>query len=79
MQDTLLRDKNEITLPGEVVEAAGLRPGRDRIAFRWEGGEIRGRPVAQTLTREQVTRAIQGSPLRFTRTWEEMRQETREP
>lgn len=43
MNDTLLREKNQVTLPGEVVEAAGLVPQHDRISWRFEGGEIRGR------------------------------------
>jgi bifunctional DNA-binding transcriptional regulator/antitoxin component of YhaV-PrlF toxin-antitoxin module len=79
MQDTILREKNQITLPSEVVEAAGLKPGRDRIVFRFEGGEIRGRPVVRSMTREQVVRAIKSSRLKFPRSWEQMRKETREP
>ena len=43
MPSSLLRDRNQITLPGEVVEAAGLVPQHDYIAWRFESGEIRGR------------------------------------
>ena len=43
MRVSLLRDRNEVTLPGEVVEAAGLVAQQDYIAWRFEAGEIRGR------------------------------------
>jgi hypothetical protein len=43
MRASLLRDRNQVTLPGEVVEAAGLVPQHDYIAWRFESGEIRGR------------------------------------
>ncbi|HET7624691.1 MAG TPA: hypothetical protein VFM25_05445 [Verrucomicrobiae bacterium] len=45
MSDTLLREKNQITIPGDIVRAAGLSPS-DRIAWRFEHGEIHGRKVA---------------------------------
>ena len=41
MNDTLLRKKNQVTLPAEIVEAAGLTI-KDRIDWRFEAGEIRG-------------------------------------
>lgn len=44
MSDTLLREKNQITLPGDIVQSAGLSPS-DRIACRFEGGEIIGRKL----------------------------------
>ena len=43
MRASLLRERNQVTLPGEVVEAAGLVPQHDYIAWRFESGEIRGR------------------------------------
>ena len=45
VNDTLLREKNQVTLPTELVEAAGLTPTKDRIAWRFEDGELRGRKV----------------------------------
>jgi hypothetical protein len=42
MSDTLLREKNQITIPGDIVRAAGLSPS-DRIAWRFEHGEIHAR------------------------------------
>ena len=43
MRASLLRDRNQVTLPEELVEAAGLVPQQDYIAWRFESGEIRGR------------------------------------
>ena len=57
MQDTLLRERNQITLPGDVVEAAGLVPKRDRIVWRYEGGEVRGRKLTSPPYRDgEITR-----------------------
>ena len=78
VNDTLLREKNQITLPTEIVEAAGLTPTKDRIDWRFEAGEIRGRTLTRRLTKEQVVQAIKASPLKFSRSWEQMRKETRE-
>ena len=79
MNDTLLREKNQVTLPTEIVEAAGLTPTKDRIDWRFEAGEIRGRKLTQRLTKEQVVKAIKSSPLKFSRSWDKMRKDTREP
>jgi len=79
VNDTLLREKNQITLPTEIVEAADLTPTKDRIDWRFEAGEIRGRKLTRRLTKEQVVQAIKTSPLKFNRSWEQMRKETREP
>jgi hypothetical protein len=45
MSDTFLREKNQITLPNDIVQAAGLSPS-DRINWRFEHGEIVGRKLA---------------------------------
>jgi len=79
VNDTLLREKNQVTLPTEIVEAAGLTPTKDRIDWRFEAGEIRGRKLIQRPSKDQVVRAIKSSPLKFSRSWEKMRKETREP
>jgi hypothetical protein len=78
MTDTLLREKNQVTLSSEVVEAAGLVPSKDRIVWRFEGGEIRGRKIVRRMSKTEVVRAIDSSPLKFSRSWEQMRKETRE-
>ena len=41
---TTIKDKRQTTLPAEVSEAAGLKPG-DQVAWRYEDGEIRGRKL----------------------------------
>ena len=52
MSDTFLREKNQITLPGDIVQAAGLSPS-DRINWRFEHGEIVGRKLeAEKIRRE---------------------------
>jgi len=51
MNDTMLRDKNQITLPTEVVQAAGLVPCKDRVAWRFEQGEIRGHKLSHPSPR----------------------------
>jgi hypothetical protein len=79
VNDTLLGEKNQVTLPTEIVEAAGLTPNKDRIDWRFEAGEIRGRKLTRRPTQEQVIRAIKSSSLEFVRSWEQMRPETREP
>lgn len=50
MNDTLLRSNNEITLPVEIVRAAGLAPN-DTISWRVEQGELRGRKSAASAAR----------------------------
>jgi len=51
MRASLLRERNQITLPDEVVEAAGLVPQHDYIAWRVESGEIRGRKMTPAASR----------------------------
>lgn len=41
---TIVRDKRQTTLPAEVVEAAGIHVN-DRVDWRFEDGEIRGRKL----------------------------------
>lgn len=45
MSTTAIREERQTTLPAEVSEAAGLKPG-DQIDWRFEEGEIRGRKLA---------------------------------
>lgn len=52
MFDTLLRPKNQITLPEDLVQAAELVPGRDRIHWSYAGGEIRGRKASPLAYRK---------------------------
>lgn len=40
-----MREKGQTTLPADVSEAAGIRPG-DQIDWRFEEGEIRGRKLS---------------------------------
>ena len=51
MTSSLLGERNQVMLPKEVVEAAGLVPKRDRISWRFESGEIRGRKQSPILER----------------------------
>lgn len=44
MKTAVLREKKQITLPGEVMTASGWKVG-DVIAFDFEGGELRGRKL----------------------------------
>ena len=60
MNDTLLREKNQVTLPTEVVEAAGLTPTKDRIDWRFEAGEIRGRKLVKNKVPIVRPRRIKG-------------------
>ena len=60
MNDTLLREKNQVTLPTEIVEAAGLTPTKDRIDWRFEAGEIRGRKLEKRQVPIVRPRRIKG-------------------
>jgi AbrB family looped-hinge helix DNA binding protein len=44
MNATVIREKRQTTLPAEVCETAGLKPG-DQVEWRFEDGEIRGRKL----------------------------------
>jgi bifunctional DNA-binding transcriptional regulator/antitoxin component of YhaV-PrlF toxin-antitoxin module len=57
MSATVVREKNQTTLPADVVEAAGLKPS-DKVEWRFEDGEIRGRKlVSQTEEKSRLTLA----------------------
>ena len=45
MSTTAIGEQRQTTLPADVSEAAGLKPG-DQVEWRFEKGEIRGRKVA---------------------------------
>ena len=44
MAETVVTDQRQMTLPREVTEAAGLKPG-DQVQWRFEAGELRGRKL----------------------------------
>jgi len=44
MKQTAILEKRQTTIPQEVCEAAGLEPG-DKVEWRFEDGEIRGRKL----------------------------------
>ena len=44
MSATVVREKRQVTLPQEVVQAAGLQVD-DQVEWRFEDGEIRGRKL----------------------------------
>ena len=44
MNATAIGEERQTTLPEEISEAAGLKPG-DHVEWRFEEGEIRGRKV----------------------------------
>jgi bifunctional DNA-binding transcriptional regulator/antitoxin component of YhaV-PrlF toxin-antitoxin module len=43
---TVIGEQRQATIPEDVSEAAGLRPG-DQVDWRYEAGEIRGRKLLQ--------------------------------
>jgi bifunctional DNA-binding transcriptional regulator/antitoxin component of YhaV-PrlF toxin-antitoxin module len=55
MSSTAIREKRQTTLPADVSEAAGLKPG-DQVEWRFEEGEIRG----HKLVRQPAPRRILG-------------------
>ena len=44
MNTTVVREKRQVTLPQEVVQAAGIRVD-DQVDWRFEDGEIRGKKL----------------------------------
>ena len=44
MSATVVREKNQTTLPADVVEAAGIRP-KDQVDWSFEDGKIIGRKL----------------------------------
>ena len=61
MNATAMREKRQLTLPKDVSEAAGLKPG-DEVDWRFEDGEIRGRKLKHAEPEEAFPR---GSLARF--------------
>lgn len=66
MSSTAIREQRQTTLPADVSEAAGLKPG-DEVEWRFEAGEIRGRKLAtQTGLRRVKARLVErGGTLLF--------------
>jgi len=54
---TAIGEKRQTTIPQEVCEAAGLRPG-DQVDWRFEDGEIRGRKVVPQPERRIVVNLV---------------------
>ena len=44
MSTTVVREKRQVTLPQEVVQAAGIKVD-DQVDWRFEDGEIRGKKL----------------------------------
>src|SRR5205823_14267109 len=57
MSATAIRDKRQTTLPADVSEAAGLKPG-DQVEWRFEDGEIRGRKLTPSEPRRVKARLV---------------------
>jgi hypothetical protein len=51
MSMTIVRAKRQMTLPEDVCEAAGIRVW-DRVDWRFQDGEIRGRKLTATARRK---------------------------
>ena len=49
MSATIVREKNQTTLPADVLAQAGIRP-RDQVEWRFQDGEIRGRKLMSAET-----------------------------
>ncbi len=54
MSATAVRENYEVTLPREVREAAGLKIN-DRVEWRFEEGEIRGRKLVPQSDAKRIT------------------------
>jgi bifunctional DNA-binding transcriptional regulator/antitoxin component of YhaV-PrlF toxin-antitoxin module len=61
MSATVIDKKRRMTLPEEICEAIGLKP-QDRVEWRVEAGEIRGRKLVPRKAKEAFPR---GSLLKF--------------
>ena len=73
-----------MTIPADVREAAGLETN-DQVEWVFHDGVItlrklepKGKP-ARFKTKAEFEAALDSSPLKFKRSWEEMRKDTREP
>jgi len=69
--DTARRIRLRVLNPGDYYEPEVLNA--DQITLR------RVRPPQRKLTKTQALHAIRKSSLTFSRSWEEMRRDTREP
>ena len=49
MSATVVREKRQVTLPQEVVQAAGIKVD-DQVDWRFEDGEIRGKKLDPETT-----------------------------
>ena len=58
MSATIVRDERQATVPAEVLQAAGLRPG-DQVDWRFEQGEIRGRRVTPEAPRAREGKIVE--------------------
>ena len=50
MSATVVREKRQVTLPQDVVQAAGIKVD-DQVDWRFEGGEIRGKKMVPETVR----------------------------
>ena len=65
MNATAIREQRHTTIPEEVSEAAGLKPG-DQVEWRFEEGEIRGRKLKPEAPRTIKARLVRrGGQLTF--------------
>jgi bifunctional DNA-binding transcriptional regulator/antitoxin component of YhaV-PrlF toxin-antitoxin module len=55
MSATVIDKKRRMTLPESICEALGLQPN-DRVQWRVEAGEIRGRKLVARRTKEAFPR-----------------------
>jgi len=81
---TAIREKGQVTIPADVREAAGLQTD-DQVEWVFQDGviivrklEAKGKP-ARFKTKAEFESALDSSPLKFKRSWEEMHKDTREP
>ncbi len=57
---TAIREKRQTTLPADVCEPLGIKPG-DQVEWRAEGGEVRGKKLATQKVREARARLVKRS------------------
>jgi bifunctional DNA-binding transcriptional regulator/antitoxin component of YhaV-PrlF toxin-antitoxin module len=54
MKQTAILEERQTSIPQEVCKAAGLEPG-DKLEWRFEGGEIRGRKLVSAPEPKRIT------------------------
>jgi len=69
--DRARRIRLTVLTPGDYYEPEIRGPGADAITLR------RMPPPRRRWTREEALQSINKSPLRFTHSWEQIKQETR--